>query len=145
MNLPARPTSMNRKRILVVDDSAVIVKSLTTKLQRAGYDVLPAMDGSEAVSAARKEKPDLILLDISFPPDVAHGGGVPWDGFLIIDWLHRIDEAKTIPIIVISGGDPAKFEERSYKAGAVAYFRKPVDNEQLLAAIHQTLDGNHEG
>jgi CheY-like chemotaxis protein len=136
---------MNRKRILVVDDSAVIVKSLTSKLQRAGYDVLPAMDGSEAVSAARKEKPDLILLDISFPPDVAHGGGVPWDGFLIIDWLHRIDEAKTIPIIVISGGDPAKFEERSYKAGAVAYFRKPVDNEQLLAAIHQTLDGNHEG
>jgi two-component system cell cycle response regulator len=132
---------MSRKRILVVDDSAVIVKSLSAKLQKAGYDVLPAMDGSEAVSAARKEKPDLILLDISFPPDVAHGGGVPWDGFLIIDWLHRIDEAKTIPIIVISGGDPAKYEERSYKAGAVAYFRKPVDNEQLLATIQKTLNG----
>ena len=132
---------MNRKRILVVDDSAVIVKSLTTKLQRAGYDVLPAMDGSEAVGAVRKEKPDLIILDITFPPDVGHGGGVPWDGFLIIDWLHRIDEATTIPIIVISGGDPAKYEERSYKAGAVAYFRKPVDNEQLLAKIRETLNG----
>lgn len=132
---------MNRKRILVVDDNEVIVKTLSTKLQSAGYDVLKALDGSEAVSAARKQKPDLILLDISFPPDVAHGGGVPWDGFLIIDWLHRMDEAKTTPIIVISGGDPAKYQERSVQAGAVAYFRKPVDNEKLLATIHSTLNG----
>ncbi|HLX69897.1 MAG TPA: response regulator [Verrucomicrobiae bacterium] len=132
---------MNRKRILVVDDNAIIVKTLSMKLQSAGYDVLKALDGSEAVSAARKEKPDLILLDISFPPDVAHGGGIPWDGFLIIEWLHRIDEAITIPIIVISGGDPAKYKERSFKSGAVAYFQKPVDNEQLLATIHQTLNG----
>jgi two-component system, cell cycle response regulator len=132
---------MNRKRILVVDDNEVVVKALTIKLESAGYDVLKALDGSEAVSAARNQKPDLILLDISFPPDVAHGGGVPWDGFLIIDWLHRIDEARTIPIIVISGGDPAKYEERSFKAGAVAYFRKPVDNQQLLATIHSTLNG----
>jgi two-component system cell cycle response regulator len=132
---------MNRKRILVVDDNEVVVKALTMKLQSAGYDVLKALDGSEAVSAARREKPDLILLDISFPPDVAHGGGVPWDGFLIIDWLHRMDEARTIPIIIISGGDPAKYQERSIKAGAVAYFQKPVNNEQLLAAIRNTFDG----
>ena len=136
---------MNRKRILVVDDNAVIVKTLSAKLQSAGYDVLKAIDGSEAVSAARKEKPDLILLDISFPPDVAHGGGVPWDGFLIIDWLHRLDEARTVPIIVISGGDPAKYQERSFKAGAVAYFRKPVDNEKLLATINHTLNGQLNG
>ena len=132
---------MNRKRILVVDDNEVVVKALTMKLQSAGYDVLKALDGSEAVSAARREKPDLILLDISFPPDVAHGGGVAWDGFLIIEWLHRMDEATTIPIIVISGGDPAKYQERSMKAGAVAYFQKPVNNEQLLATVRQTFDG----
>ena len=132
---------MNRKRILVVDDNEVVVKALSMKLQSAGYDVLKALDGSEAVSAARREKPDLILLDISFPPDVAHGGGVAWDGFLIIEWLHRMDEARTIPIIVISGGDPAKYQERSLQAGAVAYFRKPVDNEQLLATIRNTFDG----
>lgn len=135
----------NRKRILVVDDNQVVVKTLTMKLEAAGYDVLKALDGSEAVSAARREKPDLILLDISFPPDVAHGGGVPWDGFLIIEWLHRMDEAKTVPVIVISGGDPAKFQDRSIKAGAVAYFRKPLDIEQLIATIRKTFDGNHNG
>src|SRR5437773_1865670 len=103
---------MNPKKILVVDDNAVIIKTLSLKLKSAGYNVLTAMDGSEAVSSARHEKPDLILLDISFPPDVAHGGGVAWDGFRIIEWLHRIDEARNIPIIVITGGDASKYRER---------------------------------
>jgi CheY-like chemotaxis protein len=130
---------MNSKKILVVDDNAVIVKTLTLKLKSAGYDVLTAMDGSEAVSSARREKPDLILLDISFPPDVAHGGGVAWDGFRIIEWLHRIDEAKNIPIIVITGGDASKFKERSLAAGAIAFFQKPINNDELLETIGKTL------
>ena len=109
------------------------------KLKSSGYDVLTAVDGSEAVAAARQQKPDLILLDLSFPPDVGHGGGVPWDGFLIMDWLRRFDEAKNIPVIVITGGDPAKYKERALASGAVSYFQKPVDNEKLLAVIRQTL------
>ena len=85
---------MNKgKKILIVDDNEVILKTLSLKLTSAGYAVLTAIDGSAAVAAARRDKPDLILLDLSFPPDVAHGGGVPWDGFLIINWLRRIDEA----------------------------------------------------
>ncbi len=131
---------MNRKRILVVDDNEVVVGALSMKLEAAGYDVLKASEGSEAVATVRKEKPDLILLDISFPPDVAHGGGIPWDGFAIIQWLGRIGEATGIPIIVISGGDAAKHKERSLKAGAVAYFEKPVNNEDLLATIQQNLE-----
>ncbi len=130
---------MNRKRILVVDDNAVVVKTLAMKLESAGYDVLKAEDGSEAVSAARKEKPDLILLDISFPPDVAHGGGIAWDGFLIIDWLKRIDEARNVPIIVITGGEAAKFKDRAIKAGAIAFFHKPINNDELLATIQSAL------
>src|SRR5438552_130966 len=100
--LPASATTpqvtMNQKKILVVDDSAIIRKTLSMKLKASGYEVLTAEDGSVAVSTARRERPDLILLDISFPPDVAHGGGVPWDGFLIMGWLKRMDEAKDIPI-----------------------------------------------
>ena len=130
---------MNRKRILVVDDNEVVVKALSIKLKSAGYDALQATDGSGAVSAARTEKPDLIILDINFPPDVGHGGGVPWDGFLIIEWLHRIDEAKKTPIIVITGGEPAKYKDRSLAAGAVAFFQKPINNEELLAAIEKAL------
>jgi len=128
-----------RKKILVVDDNLIIVKTLSLKLKASGYDVVTAMDGSEAVSAARKEKPDLILLDISFPPDVGHGGGVPWDGFLIMNWLRRIDEARNIPVIIITGGDPVQYEKRSKDAGAVAFFRKPLDHDGLVSAIRRTL------
>src|SRR5690242_5558332 len=73
------PALPKRKRILVVDDNKVILKAMAMKLKSSGYEVLMAEDGSEAVSTARQQKPDLILLDINFPPDVAHGGGVAWD------------------------------------------------------------------
>ena len=133
---------MNRKKILVVDDSLVILKTMSMKLTANGYDVVTAEDGSEAVSAVRREKPDLILLDLSFPPDVSHGGGVPWDGFLIMNWLQRLEEAKNIPIVVITGGDPAKFKDRALAAGAVNFFHKPINNDELLTVIRQTLGKN---
>jgi CheY-like chemotaxis protein len=133
---------MNRKKILVVDDNPVIVTALSLKLKSAGYDVIQATDGSEAVSAVRKQKPDLILLDISFPPDVAHGGGVPWDGFIIIEWLRRIEEAKNVPVIVITGSDTQKYRERALATGAIGFFHKPVDNDGLLDVIKKTLGEN---
>ena len=130
---------MNRKKILVVDDSLLILKQMSTKLTANGYEVLTAEDGGTAVSTVRTEKPDLILLDLSFPPDVAHGGGVAWDGFLIMNWLQRLEEAKHIPIIVITGGDPTKLKDRALAAGAVNFFHKPIDNDALLTVIRQTL------
>jgi CheY-like chemotaxis protein len=110
-------------------------------LQAKGYQVLTAEDGAAALSTVRREKPDLILLDINFPPDVAHGGTVNWDGFRIMDWLRRMDEAKGVPIIITSGGDPAKDKERCRAAGVAGFFRKPIDHEELLAAIRKALDG----
>ncbi len=132
-------TIMNRKKILIVDDNAIFLKAVSMKLSASGYDVLTAEDGGSAVSLARREKPDLILLDISFPPDVAHGGGVPWDGFLIMSWLRRMDELKSTPIIIVTGGDPLKYKDRCLKEGAAAFFHKPVNNEELLAVIRQHL------
>jgi CheY-like chemotaxis protein len=130
---------MSRKKVLVVDDNVIILKTMSMKLTASGYDVITAEDGGEAVSSVRREKPDLILLDLSFPPDVAHGGGVAWDGFLIMSWLQRLDEAKDIPIIVITGGDPAKFKDRALAAGAASFFHKPINNDELLAVIAETL------
>jgi len=129
-----------RKKILVVDDSPIILKTMTMKLKSQGYEVLTAEDGSKAVSTARRERPDLILLDITFPPDVAHGGGVAWDGFLIMDWLKRMDEAKDIPIFIITGGDPERYKARSMAAGAAGFFQKPIDNDKLLEAIRDELE-----
>jgi tubulin-specific chaperone A len=130
---------VNRKTILIVDDDRVVQATLSAKLKSVGYDVLEADDGAAAVSTVRRQKPDLILLDISFPPDVAHGGGVPWDGFLILNWLRRLDEGKDVPVIFITGSDPAKYKSRALAAGAVSYFQKPVATDQLLALIAKEL------
>jgi DNA-binding response OmpR family regulator len=72
MNAESTPAS--RKKILVVDDNEVILKTISLKLQDADFQIITALDGSEAVAAARKETPDLILLDINFLPAV---DGVP--------------------------------------------------------------------
>lgn len=127
----------NRKKILVVDDNPVITKTLSMKLTSAGYEVITAAEGSEAVGAARRQKPDLVILDISFPSDV---GGVPWDGFKIIEWFRRMEEAKDIPVIVITGAEAEQFRDKSLSTGAVAFFRKPIDNNQLLETVKTILE-----
>jgi CheY-like chemotaxis protein len=134
-----QPPAEKRRKILVVDDNAVIVKTLSFKLKASGFDVCTAMDGADAVSKVRTERPDLILLDISFPTDV--GGGVAWDGFLVMDWLRRMEEAKHTPMIVITGGDPVQFEKRALDAGATAFFHKPLDHAGLIDVIRRTLRG----
>ena len=138
---------MKPRKILIADDSRIILKTLSNDLSAHGYQVLTADNGGEAVRLARGEKPDLILLDINFPPDIGHGGGVAWDGFLIMDWLRRMDEAKDIPVFIITGGDPERFKARSMAAGAAGFFRKPINNEELLVAIRQELgeEGAKEG
>jgi CheY-like chemotaxis protein len=124
------------KKILVVDDNEIILKTVSLKLQGAGYQVITALDGSEAVAAARRETPDLILLDISFPPDV---GGVEWDGFRIMEWFHRLETAKKVPVIIITGGEDSKNKERAVASGAVAFFNKPIDHDDLIKVIRATL------
>ncbi len=132
-NIP--PIKMRRK-LLVVDDNPVVVKSLCLKLEAAGYEVITAMDGAEAVAQVRRENPELILLDLSFPVDVT---SVQWDGFRLIEWLHRLDTAKKIPIIVITSSEDAKTKERVLASGVVALFLKPLEHDDLLKVIQNTI------
>ena len=127
------------KKILLVDDDPIILGTLSLKLKSKGYQVVTASDGSQAITITRKEKPDLMLLDVCFPPDVAHGGGVPWNGFLIIEWLRRLSDTSSLPVIVMSAADRAEYKQRASAAGAAAFFQKPIDNEQLLTAIDTAL------
>jgi CheY-like chemotaxis protein len=134
MDTESAPKSV--RRILVVDDNEIILKTISLKLQGAGYQVITALDGAQAVAAARKENPDVILLDISFPPDV---DGVPWDGFRVMEWFQRLESAKRIPIIIITGSEDPKYKERATSGGAVAFFHKPIDHDDLLKVIRATL------
>jgi CheY-like chemotaxis protein len=127
------------KKILVVDDDQIILKTLSIVLISNGYQVFTASDGPGAASIVTQERPDLILLDLLFPPDAANVGGALQDGFLIIEWLRRMGEAGDIPIIIISGDKSAKDKQSALATGAVGFFPKPIDRVALLAAIRATL------
>ena len=134
-----QPTTPNAKKILVVDDDEVILRTLSITLSSNGYYAYLASDGPEAVRVVTREKPDLIILDIVFPVDAANVGGALQDGFFIIQWLRRMGEAQDIPIIVISGDNSTKDRQRALDAGAVAFFTKPIDHAALLAAINKVF------
>ena len=136
----SRGQNKKPKRILLVDDNKIILKTTGAKLKEAGYEVLTAEDGGSAIRQARLLKPHLILLDLNFPPDVGNGGGIPWDGLLILSWLRRNDGMEKIPVIVVTGGDLEKYKDRWVEAGIRDIFLKPVDHEGLIATIRWTLD-----
>src|SRR5207249_663001 len=84
--------------------------------------------------------PDLILLDLNFPPDVANGGGLGWDGFLILRWLRRTRGAVDVPVIAVTGGDLNLYRERCKEAGILDLLPKPVDYELLVTKIRAALN-----
>ena len=135
----AEPTATSSKKILMVDDDLVIQRTVAMALKNAGHQVFTAGDISTALSTARREKPDLMLLDISFPLDYANVGGPAQDGFFVVEWLRHTPEAEKIPIIIISGTDPAKYKDQIPAKGIVACFQKPLNHDELLATIEAAL------
>lgn len=131
-----------RTKILIVDDDTVLLKALTLKLKSQGYAVVTALDGADALRALRDEKPDLVLLDIIFPPDISHGGGVPWDGFLLMRWLRGIENVGKVPIIFITGDDTRDYRERALACGAAGLFHKSLEPEVLISIIERVLNGS---
>jgi CheY-like chemotaxis protein len=124
--MSTEPASTSQKKILVIDDNEIILKTTSMKLESAGYRVFTALDGS-------------VVLDITFPPDVS---GMSWDGFRIMDWLHRVDETQKIPIIIISGVVEEKNKQRATASGAVAFFPKPVNFDEMIKVIRATLSAD---
>jgi DNA-binding response OmpR family regulator len=123
---------MAKRKVLVVDDDADLRRGLQIRLHAAGYDVALAADAVGAVSAAQRERPDAIILDIGLP------GG---DGFRVIERLKSLLPLAPIPVIILTGRDPAEAEQRMRDLGAEAFFQKPPDNEALVAAIRKALGG----
>jgi DNA-binding response OmpR family regulator len=121
---------MPEKKILLIDDDKDILHVLNVRLKSQGYQVAAAGDAISAISVARKEKPDLIVLDIGLP------GG---DGFIVMERLKALYEFALTPIIVVSARDEAATKDRALKAGAVAYFQKPINSKHFLATVQRAL------
>lgn len=121
---------MSGKKIMLVDDDKDTVRAMGVRLKSRGYNLVVATDAISAISTARKEKPDLIVLDLGLP------GG---DGFVVMQRLKSNYDLVLVPIIVVSARDPLMNEERALAAGAEAFLQKPVDNAEFLKAIEGAL------
>ena len=118
------------KRILVVDDEAYVVRSLHFVLERAGYTVLEARDGQGALEAARRERPDLIFLDILLPQV---------DGIEVCRAVKSSEELRSIPVIMLTAKSQEIDREEAFAAGADEYMTKPFSPSRAVERVDAFL------
>jgi two-component system KDP operon response regulator KdpE len=121
---------MKPKKILVVEDDLDMFKALTIRLEANGFETLLSTSVVTSVAMVRIDPPDLIVLDLGLPDG---------DGYSVMERLKSIPEARSIPVIVLTGRDPEGNQERSYGGGAYDFFQKPVNEEWLLESIRRAL------
>lgn len=117
-------------RILVVDDDAEIVELLRYNLEKAGYEVLEAMSGLQALKIIRKNRPALILLDIMMPG---------MDGIQLCKFIQQQGDYKDIPILMLTAKTAESTEIEAIQSGADDYLRKPISTRLLISRIEALL------
>ncbi|MDO8578072.1 MAG: response regulator [Dehalococcoidales bacterium] len=120
-----------KKRVLVVDDEAGVLRFVKTFLSLEGYDVITADNGEEGLQLVETDKPDIVLLDILM---------VPVSGLNV---LRRLREFSTVPVIVFSAKSDSV--ERAVKEGADSFIAKPFLPDHLLKKIEETLASRKSG
>jgi len=116
-------------KILIAEDDQDTRELLKVRLHARGYETAFAFDAVTAISVTREERPDLILLDM----------GLPGDGVVVMDRLKAFPALAHIPVIVVSAREQSTTGARATEAGARAYVQKPIDNDELMAAVRSAL------
>lgn len=121
---------MSKKRILLVDDEKDLVETITFQLEAAGYEVISASDGLEGLDKAKKEKADLVILDLMLPK---------MDGYRVCALLKKDSRYSKLPIILFSARAQDSDLKMGEEAGADAYIVKPFESKMLLAKIKELI------
>jgi two-component system chemotaxis response regulator CheY len=122
---PAKPA-----RILAVDDSASMRQMVRYTLEGAGFEVVQAADGAEALEYARAHGVDLVLTDVNMPG---------MDGIALVRELRALETYKYTPMLVLTTESGQDTKQRGREAGATGWIVKPFNPEQLLATIARVL------
>ncbi len=131
---PRKEQGTPKKRVLIIEDQAVIVNILRMRLEANNYEVLTASDGQEGLDKAHKEHPDLIILDIMLPK---------MNGYKVCQLLKADPKSSGIPIMISSGRTPQEIRKMSKEVGADAYIHKPFEAEVLLSKMKGLLEGKN--
>ena len=123
------------KKVLVVDDDPIFVRTIVHRLEMNDYIVIEATDGEEAIDLAVKEHPDMILLDIYMPR---------LDGHDVLERLREMERTRHIPVIMTTMLSHREDVERASSSGATDYMVKPFDPMELIEKIEKALSSRRE-
>ncbi len=121
---------MERKKILLVDDSSTVLLMERMILSKSQYEVVEARDGQEGVEKALAEKPDLILMDVVMPR---------LNGFEAVRRLREEEATRSIPVIMVTTRGELESVESGYASGCSEYVTKPIDGLELLTKVRSCL------
>ena len=121
---------MSKKKILVVDDSKTALFMVLTILRKERYELVTAGDGQQALEAARKERPDLILMDVVMPNKT---------GFEACRELKQREDTKGIPVILVTTRGEGENVEAGFESGCNDYVTKPINALELLTKVRDHI------
>jgi two-component system alkaline phosphatase synthesis response regulator PhoP/two-component system response regulator VicR len=124
------------KKILVVDDEKHIVRLVQANLDRAGYEVVTAGDGKEALQKVASENPDLVVLDVMMPY---------MDGFEVLQNLRRNPVTRDIPVIMLTAKAQDADVFKGWQSGVDCYLTKPFNPMELLSFVKRIFDSMDGG
>ena len=119
-------------RILIVDDSPSQLMGIRRIVEKLGHDALTAEDGAAGVEAAKREIPDLILMDVVMPN---------LNGFQATRQISKDPKTSHIPVVLVTTKDQETDKVWGMRQGAKAYITKPINEEQLVQTIQEILGG----
>lgn len=122
---------MSGKSILLVDDEPHVLEVLRVTLEDLGFSLLEAGDGPKALSLAKSEKPDLVILDVMLPS---------MSGLEVCKSMRQADGAEKIPVILLTARSGEDDERAGYEAGADRYLTKPFSPLTLLTEVVKLLN-----
>jgi CheY-like chemotaxis protein len=124
------PTGPTHGKILVIDDNPHIQRAVFLLFRDRGYKILMSGNIADALSVVRSERPNLILMDLSFATQNSVTGAS--GAFSATEWLNQIPDAEKLPVVISSSINSEAIEGRALAAGAVGYLQKPFDSEKLF-------------
>ena len=124
------------KKILVVDDERQIVKLVEINLRKAGYDVVCAYDGVEALEKVQNDRPDMIVLDVMMPR---------MNGFDVLKKLQANPETEQIPVIMLTAKAQDADIFAGWQSGVSSYLTKPFNPRELLTFVQRIFESMDQG
>ena len=119
---------MNRKRVLIIDDESEQHDLLTAFLEQRGLQTESALDAAAGLEAIRAREPDLVVMDVRMPG---------MDGLAALRAIRETNPS--LPVLLITAYSDVRDAVRAMKDGAVDYLSKPIDLDELMAAIEDTI------